>query len=183
MGVHLRNFGRVPNSWEDFEQTFKNQLDNSQVQIRERYAFLPPNQRPISPRDEGQILLIGRRPFNDVIVSKESIIPGIPMRTVKLSPPQRYALINFGQDASIVRVFAEADVQKIFREQKIALPEPDTLPEREWVASIRRKFAVEKIALAAVLFSGGFAAWFVFRLCNFVRRWARMGTRGITQRA
>jgi hypothetical protein len=159
--------GKLPFGWDDFKRT---DIFESKVRVKERYAFLPVPVKIKERRGDGEIFLIARSPFEDLEIDKRSFL-GIWMRVTYLTAPLRYALAAQSDGTVSVLTLPEAKVQQLFREQQIPLPEPDTLPEREWVKHQRRVMAAKKTAMMGLMLFGGYGAWMVFRRSAFWRSW------------
>jgi hypothetical protein len=150
--------GTIPSGWEALEIT-PNAIE-SEVRVKERYVFLPV--RVTERRDKAEIFFITRRPFRDVDVTKRYFL-GIWYKVRYLTPPMRYALAAHEDGRITMLTLSEEEVQRLFREQKVALPTPDRTPEREWVTQRTREMAVKKAGMAGAMLFGGLGAWMLFR--------------------
>ena len=158
LGQHQEAAGELPSSWEEFDKTISGAFADSELQPRKRYAFLARGSRVRLPDGRGELILISRRPFREV--TRDQWIFG---RVSRLSNPIRRGISVDGNGYLRVVSFSEKEVQELFGEQGLSLPEPDDLPEHPSVTAWKRRKRDSQILLMGVLISGSFIAYCLLR--------------------
>lgn len=151
--------GSSPTSWMDLQPYFSKPVDELFPRIlpTKRYAFLP---KPVQlgAFSDDEILLIARKPIQESTSSRSKKGD----RSDKLGEPGRYVLTRSKSQGFLRHWLPEVAVQRIFRDAKAALPEPDNEPERQYMIDYRRRKMAPWIVAAAVAL-GTFILWFLNR--------------------
>jgi hypothetical protein len=150
--------GAFPASWDELEAKYP-RLAKSPVKPRERYAFLPKGARPhIRRYGGGELIFISRKPFRNITWNQVFVL-----RVKGLTEPLRYGLVQYATNSVRQVILREPEVQELFASQKIPLPAPDNLPEREWTAAIARRTmmwrALSIVAIGLCALVGGAKLW------------------------
>lgn len=155
--------GREPKSWADIQSLYNRPLDevNKSIQPTIRYAFL---KEPL-PCSNGKIVILSRSPAPDPYKMRGFFSP---VKGSLSSSLIRYAIVVSPDGEVGSYRYSETQIQKMFADAGMALPDPDPLGPRLYEAGNRLALFLW-IGFVSVFFAG--AGYVVFPVLKKAVAW------------